>query len=67
MHTPASRDGWLPIALAPDDCDLELGKIRNAGIESPRFSCRSKSGLWYNAWTDEAVLVHPTHWRSWRL
>ena len=24
-------------ALAPDDCDLELGKIRNAGFESLRF------------------------------
>jgi hypothetical protein len=40
MQTFSSRDGWLPIALAPDDCDLELGKIRNAGIEALRFPCR---------------------------
>jgi hypothetical protein len=66
MNSAAPRNRWLPIALAPDDCDLELGQVRLAGIEALRFPCRRKSGVWYNVWMDEAVLVYPTHWRSWR-
>lgn len=66
MYSASPRDGWLPIALAPDDCALELGNSRAAGIEAMRFPCRRKSGVWYNVWMDEAVLVHPTHWRIWR-
>ncbi|MGY3617213.1 hypothetical protein [Bradyrhizobium sp. USDA 10063] len=66
MYSAMARDGWLPIALAPEDCHLELGHVRKDGIEALRFPCRRQSGVWYNVWTDEAVLVHPTHWRSWR-
>lgn len=66
MHSATSCDGWLPIALAPDDCDLELGHVCAAGIEPLRFPCRRKSGVWYHVWMDEALLIHPTHWRSWR-
>ena len=66
MYRAASRERWLPIALAPDDCDLELGQVYIGGIEPLRFPCRRKSGVWYNVWMNEAVLVHPTHWRSWR-
>ncbi|HET7886921.1 MAG TPA: hypothetical protein VFL62_11905 [Bradyrhizobium sp.] len=66
MCSDHARDGWLPIAIAPDHCDLELGHVTVAGIEALRFPCRRRSGLWYNVWTDEAVLIHPTHWRSWR-
>ncbi|MFB9261617.1 hypothetical protein ACFFWD_00185 [Bradyrhizobium erythrophlei] len=61
-----SCGGWLPIALAPEDCDLELGRDRIGAIEALRFPGRRKSGIWYNVWTDEAVVVHPTHWRIWR-
>jgi hypothetical protein len=66
MCNTAPRDGWLSIALAPDNCSLELGQVRLVGIEALRFPSRRKSGVWYNVWTDEAMLVHPTHWRSWR-
>ena len=66
MHSATSCDGWLPIALAPDDYDLELGHVCAAGIEPLRFPCRRKSGVWYHVWMDEALLIHPTHWRSWR-
>ena len=31
-----------------------------------RFPCRRKSGVWYNVWMDEALLIHPSQWRSWR-
>jgi hypothetical protein len=64
MYSATARD-WLSIALAPDECDLELGYICTAGIEALRFSCRRKSGVWYNVWMDEALLIHPSHWRSW--
>ena len=66
MRSVISRDGWLPIALAPDECDLELGQTGIAGIEPWRFPCRRKSGVWYNVWMDEPLLIHPTHWRCWR-
>jgi hypothetical protein len=66
MRNAAPRAAWLPIALAPEDCDLEIGQLRLAGIEAFCFPCRRKAGIWYNAWTDEAVLVHPSHWRAWR-
>ena len=46
-------------------CDLELGHVCAAGIEALRFTCRRKSGVWHNIWMDEALLIHPTHWRSW--
>jgi hypothetical protein len=45
--------------------DLELGRVCAAGFEALRFPCRRKSGVWYNVWRDEALLVHPTHCRSW--
>lgn len=66
MSSATPRDVWLPIALAPDDCDLELGYVRTAGIEAFRFPCRRKSGIWYKVWRDEALLIHPTHWSGWR-
>ncbi|PDT75865.1 hypothetical protein CO675_17195 [Bradyrhizobium sp. C9] len=66
MCASCSRAGWLPIALTPEDCERELGNIHTAGIEHP-FASRvgARSGVWYNAWTDEAGLVHPTHWGEW--
>ena len=34
---------------------------------SIHFPCRRKSGVWYNVWMDEPLLVHPPHWKkSWR-
>ena len=59
-------EDWLPIALAPDYCDLELGDLCGTGIEALPFPCRRRSGVWYKVWTKEAVLIHPTHWRIWR-
>lgn len=66
MEKVSHREDWLPIALAPDHCDLELGDICGTGIEALRFPCQRRSGVWYDVWTNEAVLIHPTHWRIWR-
>jgi hypothetical protein len=57
---------WLPIQLAPEDCDLEVGELDKTGIAPLRFPCRRKLGVWYNAWADEPILICPTHWRVWR-
>ena len=46
---------WLPIQLAPEDCDLEVGELDKAGILPLHFPCRRKSGVWYNAWADEPI------------
>jgi hypothetical protein len=57
---------WLPIQLAPEHCDLELGEMSKIGIAPWSFPCRRKSEVWFNVWTNEPVLICPTHWRIWR-
>ncbi|MBW7969009.1 hypothetical protein [Bradyrhizobium sp. BR 10289] len=57
---------WLPIQIAPDDCDLELGQRHKTGIQPWTFPCRRKRGVWFNVWADEPVLIAPSHWRVWR-
>jgi hypothetical protein len=57
---------WLPIQLAPEGCVLQLGVTDKSGIVPWSFPCRRNSGVWFNVWTNEAVLIHPTHWRGWR-
>ncbi len=66
MRDYSSQRQWLPIQIAPEDCDLELGERRKCGIAPWRFPCRRKSGVWFNVWTAEPVLIYPTHWRIWR-
>ncbi|WP_247967629.1 hypothetical protein [Bradyrhizobium sp. 195] len=58
---------WRPIQIAPDECELELGRRRKTGILPWSFPCRRRSGVWFNAWADEAVLISPSHWRIWRF
>ena len=55
---------WLPIQLAPEDCDLEVGELDKTGIMPLGFPCRRKLGRWYNAWADEPILIFPTHWED---
>ncbi|UVO39934.1 hypothetical protein KUL72_17010 [Bradyrhizobium arachidis] len=62
---PRPRE-WLPIQIAPDDCDLELGRPHKSGILPLTFPCRRKGGVWFNVWANEAVLISPSHWRVWR-
>jgi hypothetical protein len=57
---------WLPIQLAPENCDLELGERSKVGIAPWSFPCRRTSEVWFNVWTNEPVLICPTHWRIWR-
>ena len=63
---PSGAAPWLPIQLAPEDCDLEVGELHKAGVTPLRFPCRRKWGVWYNVWTGEPILICPTHWRVWR-
>jgi hypothetical protein len=57
---------WLPIRLAPEDCELELGQRGKSDIVPLHFPCRRKSNVWFNGWTGESILIFPTHFRSWR-
>lgn len=66
MRDFGSQRHWLPIEIAPDDCDLQLGERHKSGVVPWTFPCRRKSGVWFNAWTAEPVLICPTHWRIWR-
>lgn len=67
MQGPPIPNDWLPIQLAPEDCDLEVGERSKTGIATWSFPCRRKSDVWFNVWTNEAVLICPTHWRIWRV
>src|SRR3984893_13095389 len=56
---------WLPIELAPENCDLEIGVADKCGVAPSSFPCRRVSGIWFNVWAGEPVLIYPTHWRFW--
>lgn len=58
--------GWLPISLAPVEGCLEVGTIDKTGIVPLNFPCVRDHFGWWNVWSDEPVLIHPTHWRNWR-
>lgn len=62
-NNDSGRSPWLPIQIAPDDCDLELGRPHKTGILPLTFPCRRRAGVWFNVW---AVLISPSHWRIWR-
>jgi hypothetical protein len=66
MFEKHTRGRWLPIELAPENCDLEIGMAGKGGVAPCSFPGRRVSGIWFNVWTGEPVLVYPTHWRSWR-
>jgi hypothetical protein len=63
---------WLPIQLAPEDCDLEVGELDKTGIMPLGFPCRRKLGLYNAAWADEPILIvrrtggsgAPTSWQA---
>jgi hypothetical protein len=66
VNNQATNGQWLPIQIAPEECDLELGCLHKTGIEPWSFPCRRKAGVWFNVWAGEAVLISPSHWRVWR-
>jgi hypothetical protein len=65
-ETRPSPHQWLPISIAPQDCDLQLGVIDKGGVRPWAFPCRKRQAMWFNVWADQPVLIHPTHWRVWR-
>lgn len=70
MRNPNKNDSvtgqWLLIQIAPDDCDLELGRPHKTGILPLTFPCGRRAGVWFNVWAGEAVLISLPHWRIWR-
>ncbi len=59
-------EGWLPIATAPFDRDLELAVIDYDGVHALVFPCRRVLGSWIKSETKERLDVQPTHWREWK-
>ncbi len=59
-------DGWLPIATAPFDRDLELAVIDYGGVHALVFPCRRVLGGWIKSETKQRLDVHPNHWREWK-
>ena len=58
-------DDWRPISSAPFDQHLELSVIEGDEVHALLFPCRRTARGWINASIESAVLVRPTHWRSW--
>ena len=52
-------DDGLPIQIAPDEYDLELGRLHKTGVLPWSFPCRRRDGVWFNLWADEAALMSP--------
>ncbi len=59
-------DQWLPISIAPEDYDLQVGAIGKAGVRPWGFPCRKRQAQWFNVWANQPILIYPTHWRIWR-
>jgi len=59
-------DKWLPISIAPSDCDLELCVINKHGVHSLVFPCRKYGNKWLDASPKKPIDVQPTHWRIWK-
>lgn len=53
----SGRSPWLPVQIAPDDCDLELGRSHKTGILPLTFPCRRRAGVWFNVWAGSADLA----------
>jgi hypothetical protein len=60
------HNNWLPISLAPPDCDLEVSVIDDYGVRSLRFPCRKRGTEWVDASSKIPLEICPTHWRTWR-
>jgi hypothetical protein len=44
-----SFEQWLPISIAPEHCDLQVGAMDKSGVRAWTFPCRKRSALWFNA------------------
>jgi len=67
MSEPDTDERWLPIQIAPDECDLELGRPHKAGLCPGRFRAGAGPASGTIIWAGEAVLISPSHWRIWRF
>jgi hypothetical protein len=63
------EDRWQPIAVAPPDCDLEIGVADWDGVHRLVFPCRRSSNGWVNSETAKPLpqTLRPTHWREWNV
>jgi GYD domain len=51
---------WLPISLAPPDCDLEVSVIDDYGVRALRFPCRKRGTKWVDASSKIPLEICPT-------
>ena len=61
-----SFEQWLPISIAPEDCDLQVGAMDKSCVRARTFHFRKRSALCFNEWRNEPVLIYPTHLCVWR-
>jgi len=63
--TPDLQKTWLPVSIAPSDCDLEVCVIDRTGVHALMFPCRRAGTEWVDPSTNKRIDIRPTHWRSW--
>jgi len=60
-------DKWLPVSIAPEDTDLEVGAMDRHNVVALLFPVRKKGTYWVDAGTKKSVDIAPTHWRPWAV
>jgi hypothetical protein len=56
---------WLPISIAPSNCDLEVCVIDKNGVHALIFPCRKDGNEWVDPSPKRRIDIQPTHWRKW--
>ena len=64
--TICQNKGWLAVATAPFDRDLEIAVLDYDGVHALVFPYLRILGGWIKSETHERIEVYPTHWREWQ-
>jgi hypothetical protein len=56
---------WLPVSIAPSDCDLQVCVIDKQGVHALVVPCRKNGAEWIAPSTKKVIDIRPTHWRIW--
>ena len=60
-------DKWLPVSIAPENTDLEVGAMDKHNVVALLFPVRKNGTCWVDAGTKKSIDIAPTHWRPWAV
>jgi hypothetical protein len=65
MEKTTPNNGWLPIATAPGDVELELSIFDDGEYHALAFPCKRDGSSWRDVGANRPMPLQPTHWRPW--